>query len=86
MMVDLGQANSRRFKPFPAFDDIDDHVLPLATVSPDLSRAETWTKTSLLPSRAMKPKPFSALNHFTVPVFSTAMPEDDPFDVVALKI
>jgi hypothetical protein len=34
----------------------------------------------------MKPKPFSALNHFTVPVSSTAMPEDDPFDVVALKI
>src|SRR6266436_4513741 len=29
----------------------------------------------------MKPKPFSTLNHFTVPVSSTKMPEDDPFDV-----
>jgi hypothetical protein len=25
------------------------------------------------------------LNHFTVPASSTATPEDDPFDVVALK-
>jgi hypothetical protein len=33
----------------------------------------------------MKPKPFSALNHFTVPVSSTAMSEDEPFDVVAPK-
>src|SRR6266478_500066 len=50
-------------------------------VSPDRSRAEMWTNTSFPPpSRAMKPKPFSALNHFTVPVSSTAMPEDDPFE------
>jgi len=33
----------------------------------------------------MNPKPFSALNHFTVPFSSTAIPEDDPFDVVAPK-
>jgi hypothetical protein len=29
----------------------------------------------------MKPKPFSTLNHFTMPVSSTAAPEYDPFDV-----
>jgi hypothetical protein len=45
-----------------------------------------WTNTSFPPpSRAMKPKPFSMLNHLTVPASSTATPEDDPFDVVALK-
>src|ERR1700730_14845476 len=31
--------------------------------------AEKWTNTSAVPSSgAMKPKPLSALNHFTVPV------------------
>jgi hypothetical protein len=35
--------------------------------------------------RPMKPKPFSALNHFTVPASSTTMPEDGPFDVVDRK-
>jgi hypothetical protein len=29
----------------------------------------------------MKPKRFSALNHFTVPVSSTAMPEDTDADL-----
>src|SRR4051794_4224055 len=29
---------------------------------------EKWTKTSSAPSREMKPKPFSALKNFTVPV------------------
>jgi hypothetical protein len=29
---------------------------------------EKWTNTSLPPSREMKPKPFSALKNFTVPV------------------
>jgi len=32
-------------------------------------------------SRAMKPKPFATLNHFTVPVSSTAVSEDGPSDV-----
>jgi hypothetical protein len=56
MMVDLGQANSRRFKTFPAFDHIDNDGLSFGeTREPDLSRAETWTNTSLLPpSRTMK--------------------------------
>ena len=31
----------------------------------------------------MKPKPLSTLNHFTVPVSSTDVPEDAPLDVVA---
>jgi hypothetical protein len=30
MMVDLGQANSRRFQPFSALNDINDHLLPFA--------------------------------------------------------
>src|SRR6185436_18312988 len=30
--------------------------------------AEKWTKTSLPPSRSMKPKPLSPLNHLTVPI------------------
>src|SRR5690242_12844254 len=30
--------------------------------------AEKWTKTSFCPSTLMKPKPFAALNHFTLPV------------------
>src|SRR5919107_4400679 len=34
--------------------------------------AEEWTKTSWPPSTAMKPKPFSALNHFTVPCATCA--------------
>jgi hypothetical protein len=34
----------------------------------------------------MKPKPFSMLNPFDVPVSSTAVPEDDPFDVAARKL
>jgi hypothetical protein len=51
-------------------------------VSPDRSRAEMWTNTSFPPSsRAMKPKPLSALNHFTVPVSSTGISEDGPPDV-----
>jgi hypothetical protein len=29
---------------------------------------EKWTNTSSPPSREMKPKPFSALKNFTVPV------------------
>jgi hypothetical protein len=33
----------------------------------------------------MKPNPFSALNHFTVPVSSTDVPEDGPLDVADLK-
>ena len=41
-----------------------------------------WTNTSFPPpSRAMKPKPFATLNHFTVPVSSTAVSEDGPSDV-----
>jgi hypothetical protein len=34
----------------------------------------------------MKPKPFSVLNHFTVPVSSTAVSEDGPLDVPAPKL
>src|SRR4030095_2740328 len=30
--------------------------------------AEKWTKTSFPPSRSIKPKPLSPLNHLTVPV------------------
>lgn len=37
----------------------------------ELAIAEKWTNTSAVPSSgAMKPKPLSALNHFTVPVAS----------------
>src|SRR4029450_1622386 len=34
---------------------------------PSPSIAEKWTNTSSSPSREMNPKPFSLLNHFTVP-------------------
>src|SRR5699024_1105596 len=36
-------------------------------LNPSSSIAEKCTNTSSPPSRSMKPKPFSALNHFTVP-------------------
>src|SRR5258708_33693118 len=37
--------------------------------------AEKWTNTSAVPSSgAMKPKPLSALNHFTVPVAISSSP------------
>ena len=51
-----------------------------STLSPSLRERkppelmpEKWAKTSSEPSSgAMKPKPFSALNHFTVPVAMSA--------------
>ncbi|MEH7876270.1 hypothetical protein V7799_00610 [Rhizobium laguerreae] len=40
---------------------------------PARSTAEIWTNTSALPSSgSMNPKPFVALNHFTVPVAMTS--------------
>ena len=41
-----------------------------------------WTNAPFPPSSlAMKPKPLSTLNHFTVPVSSTDVSEDGPPDV-----
>jgi hypothetical protein len=34
----------------------------------------------------MKPNPLSTLNHFTVPVSSTDVPEDGPRDVASRKL
>src|SRR5579871_144992 len=44
-----------------------------------MSIAEWWTKTSAVPSSgAMKPKPLSALNHFTVPCAICLSPKTSP--------
>jgi hypothetical protein len=46
------------------------------SLNPAFSTAEIWTKTSLPPplSEAMKPWPLVALNHFTVPLGTSALP------------
>ena len=55
----------------------------LHTVKPAIparSSTEACTKASLPPpSRTMKPKPFCALNHLTVPTSSTAVSSDGRF-------
>jgi hypothetical protein len=49
--------------------------LPRKSFSPAFSTAEIWTNTSLQPlSGWMKPYPFVALNHFTVPVGTLLLP------------
>ena len=69
----LEEANPSRFQPFAPSPRPE---------RPDRSRAEMCTNTSVpQPSRAMKPKPFSTLNHFTVPRSST----DGPLDAAAGK-
>src|SRR6186997_1018947 len=46
---------------------------------------EKWTNTSSPPSREMKPKPFSALKNFTVPVVKRLLFSSDATTDVAAR-
>jgi hypothetical protein len=84
----LAQPYSRRFEPLAALGDIEgDAFTFIQGRQPGSFKAERWTNTSLPPlSRAMKPKPFSVLNHFTVPVSWIARSEDGLPDVGAREL
>jgi hypothetical protein len=59
----------------PPLDDIDDDGLPFAQSGEAGSFKGGYVDEYVLPppSRGMKPNPFATLNHFTVPVSSTAV-------------
>lgn len=65
----LQRLHANGLRPLGARVDFELNALVLVqgAVTLDLD-LQWWTKTSsLAPSGVMKPKPFSALNHFTVP-------------------
>jgi hypothetical protein len=85
---DLDQAYPSGFRPLAALGKTKgDAFTFIEACEPRWCESRMWTNTSLPPpSRAMKPKPLSTLNHFTVPDPSTYVPEDGPPDVASRKI
>jgi hypothetical protein len=85
---DLDQANLRPLQPLPALHDIEGDAFTFIEGREPGSFKSRDVDEHVLPSlsRVIKPKPFLALNHFTVPVCPTAGPEDSSFDVVAPEL
>src|SRR5579871_3682258 len=69
-----GQPHPHGFRTLAAFGDVDQHALAFAQrVDARTLQHRAWMNASLPPpSRTIKPNPFWALNHLTVPVSSTA--------------
>ena len=66
---ELDDSNVLRFLALPAGSDVELDALALVEGLVALAwMLEKWTNTSSPCSREMKPKPFSALKNFTVPV------------------
>ena len=82
-LADLDQPYLRGFESLSALDNIDDNRLSFVEACNPGSFKSRDVDEHVLPAvvPSNKPETLSALNHFTVPVSSTARSEDGPPDV-----